>query len=308
MPASDTAGLPGLDGLDVRWDAPLGPLTSLKVGGRVTAVVSVKTEEELARTISAAAAGGLPWMVLGAGSNLLVPDGKTDAIVVRLAGVFRDVEDLPRDRVRAGAAVKCGALARKLAARGLGGLEFAAGIPGTIGGAVAMNAGYATRSTGDVLERARLLAPGGAIAEAVAADLELAYRCSRVRRTREVVLSATLVLERRDPAELLARIREGDAHRARTQPLTAPSCGSVFKNPPGDHAGRLIDAAGLKGERAGGAEVSHVHANFIVTAPGATAADVETLIARIQERVASRSGVALAREVLRLEECLVRTP
>lgn len=294
---------PALQGLDVKWDAAIAPFTSLKVGGTVTALVTVRDEGELVRALGEARAAALPWIVLGAGSNLLAPDGATRALAIRLAGSFRDIA-VSGTTVRAGAAVKCAQLARRLAQDELAGFEFAAGIPGCIGGCVVMNAGYGARAMADVLAGARLLDPPDRIADVPAAALELRYRGSRLRDSGEIVLAATLQLERGTRAAILEEIRAGDARRAATQPLSAPSCGSVFKNPPGDHAGRLIDAAGLKGLRIGGAEVSTVHANFIVTSPGARARDVLELIDTVRARVAQSSGVVLECEVIRLEQAL----
>lgn len=301
----DDAAAEWLAGVEIRWDAPLGTYTSMKVGGAVTALASVKDEDELRRAVSFANSARLPWLMLGAGSNMLVPDGRTEALAVRLVGSFLDIT-LDGAEVRTGAAVKCARLARRLAREGLRGFGFAAGIPGTVGGAVAMNAGYGGRSMADVVVAARLFRPGAGGYDVAARELGLGYRESRVRRTAEIVLRARLALERGSPESLAEEIRAGDAHRARTQPLSAPSCGSVFRNPPGDHAGRLIEAAGLKGARVGGAEVSTVHANFIVTSSGATCADVEALIERVRETVARGAGVTLEREVLRLSEALQR--
>lgn len=289
--------------LELREEAPLHAFTSLKAGGSVRVLATARDEEALRRALALARERALPYVVLGAGSNVLVPDGLLEAVVIRLAGSYRDIA-IDGTVATAGAAAKTGQVARRLQKEGLAGFAFAAGIPGTIGGAVVMNAGYSSRSMQDVLLDVRLLAPDGSIGVATREELGLAYRTSRLRSSAEIVLEARISLEHGDPGAIAEEIRRGDEHRARTQPLDAPSCGSVFKNPAGDHAGRLIEAAGLKGTRIGGAVVSSVHANFFVTQPGSPASDVLRLVELVRERVLAASGVELEPEVIRLEESL----
>ncbi len=280
----------------VRFDAPLGRFTSLRVGGPAEALASPADRDELARALAVARDLALPVTVLGGGFNTLVLDGGVPGLVLRM-NAFREVS--VRGRVLlADAGVSHARAVRSAADAGLAGLEFAAGIPGTVGGWVAMNAGIGEREMKDVLSGAEILRPGASRTEWISAgDLDLGYRAARGLPAGAVVVAARFELEAGDPARIRQTIRALLDRRAETQPTDRPSCGSVFKNPPGDFAGRLIEAVGLKGDRCGNAEISRLHANFIVTRPGARAAEVLALVERARKRVQAETGVRLEPEV-----------
>lgn len=277
---------------------PLAGHTTLKVGGPAAALVRVETPADLAGVAGTCAALGRPWLILGRGSNLLVSDAGWPGVVVTLGRGFRGVESRGETLV-AGAAELMPSLAARAAAEGLGGLAFGVAIPGSLGGAVRMNAGAHGRALGDVLEwaEAARLAAGGAVERFAAADLRMRYRETALPAD-AVVVRAALTLERVGAATLTADMATMKHWRRAHQPIGVPSCGSVFANPEADSAGRLIEAAGMKGYRIGRAQVSTVHANFITVEPGASAADVRAVIEAVQRAVAQQHGVELRREVV----------
>lgn len=321
-PAALLAALRARFGPRARADEPLARHGTFGVGGPVDAWVTVAREDDLLWLVATAAANGWPLMLVGNGTNVLYADAGARGIVARMALAEWRLEDMDEGhaRLRAGAGVSLPKLVNDLAERGLAGLEWGAGVPGTIGGGVVSNAGAHGACIADTLQTARVLvAAGGAadVYELPAAALDLSYRHSRFRAARrvvfddagqptaaprapleppEMIVGATFLLTRADPAEVRARIARYKQHRKDTQP-PQPSAGSVFTNPPGDHAGRLIEAAGLKGTRRGHAEISARHANFIVNTGGATAADIAGLIALARRTVRERFGVELELEV-----------
>ena len=281
----------------VAFDAPMARYTSLRVGGPADALATPRDRAELAALLAIAKQRGWPHFVIGAGFNTVVRDGGLPGLAIRLSA-FRELEILPGPRVRAEAGVSHASLTKRCAEEGLSGLEFGAGIPGTVGGWLAMNAGIGSHEVKDVVDAVELLEPGDAEPREIpAAALDFRYRALHGTAPGAVLLAATCRLDTKDPATVKATMAELLARRAATQPLDVPSCGSVFKNPPDDFAGRLIEAAGLKGLREGGAEISTTHANFIVNRGGATAADIQTLIDRAREGVARASGTTLETEV-----------
>jgi UDP-N-acetylmuramate dehydrogenase len=271
---------------------PLSRHTSLRVGGPADALVRVDTRSELESAAELCARHETPLFVLGGGFNTLVRDGGIRGVVLRLAGL-RAIER-HGTRLRAEAGVTHTQLTRFAAQAGLAGLEFGVGIPGTLGGWLAMNAGTREREVKDVVTSVEWLA-GAARSAQPRAALRFAYRKFE-RPAGAILLGAAFELEPDDPAAIRARMRAQLEARRATQPVDQPSCGSVFKNPPGDFAGRLIEAAGLKGLRCGGARISELHANFIVTSQ-ATASDVLALIERARAAVAAQFGVSLETEV-----------
>ncbi len=290
----------------LRVDEPLAAYTTLRVGGPADFLAVARTTDEVVALVRAAVELGLPWRVVGRGSNLLIADQGVRGLVIRNAanGVRIGPGDAPdRARVRADAGVSCANLASRAVKEGLAGLEFAVAIPGTIGGAVVQNAGAHGREMVDVLRAVEYLSAEGELATAPVEQLELAYRHSRFKRPPggEAVLRAEICLTRASPETVAEKVREIRAWRAASQP-TEPSAGSIFTNPPGDYAGRLIDAAGLKGLVIGGAQISSKHANFIVNLGGARAADVAALIDRAQAEVERQFGVHLEPEVERIGE------
>jgi UDP-N-acetylmuramate dehydrogenase len=284
----------------VRRDVPVASLTTYRLGGPVDVLARVTTDAELAAMAEVVATADRtpPMLVIGRGSNLLVADRGFPGLGVVLAGDFEAV-DVDRDGARAGGATPLPVLARRAAAAGQAGLEFFVGIPGSVGGAVRMNAGGHGRDTAAVLRRAWTLDLGAGDERPLprdAADLDLGYRHSALRPTM-VVTAAEFDTTPDDPAACAARVDEIVRWRREHQPGGA-NAGSVFRNPPGDSAGRLIDAAGLKGLRVGGAFVSPKHANFFQAEPGATADDVAALVAEVQARVDEATGVHLEPELL----------
>lgn len=278
----------------VEFDAPLGRRTTYRVGGAVSAQVEVESLEDLRVVTEVASSEGLPILPVGAGSNMLVADRGVRAIALTLGRSFLDL-NFEGDTVVVGGAVPLPVLARKTAAYGLEGLEWAVGIPGTVGGAVRMNAGGHGSDIAsvclrvhvfDLREREHLVVP--------AEELDFGYRSSRVGPD-WVVLRAELRAMHGDPVKARQRIEEIVKWRREHQP-GGQNTGSVFVNPPGDAAGRLIDLAGCKGMRVGKAEVSRKHANFIVVEADGAAAHVHELMARVRARVAERFGVWLEPE------------
>ena len=283
------------------FDEPMARYTSLRVGGPADAFARPANRAELAELLAIASRHGTPVCALGRGFNAIVRDAGLAGIVVQL-GALRALERLERERVRAEAGVTHTTLTRFCADEGLAGLEFGVGIPGTVGGWIAMNAGIPEHEMRDVVERVEIFDPLDHEARELTGE-ELHWRYRRLELPAQaLVLSATFVLSVDEPAAIRERMREYLDRRLATQPVNEPSCGSVFKNPEGDQAGRLIDAAGLKELRVGGAEISGLHANFIVNRGGATASDVLALIARATEEVETRFGVRLETEVRMLGE------
>lgn len=288
----------------LRPGVPLRELTTLRVGGPVDALVDLESEADLEALLDWSEQSGWPLVVLGKGSNLLAPDAGLRGVAMRLGRGLSGFEPLGEQGwVRAGAGLANAAFVSRGRALGLGGMEYLVAIPGTIGGAVAMNAGAHDGETARFLERARFHERGQGIAERPAADFPFAYRESALRGPLgRIVVSAVFRLRPMAPEAIRAREAEFQAYRRSTQPREHPNCGSVFVNPAGDFAGRLIERAGLKGRGVGGAQVSEMHANFIVNQGGATAADVLELIDVVREIVYQESGVRLELELQIMDE------
>jgi UDP-N-acetylmuramate dehydrogenase len=238
---------------------------------------------------------GVSWRVMGNGSNLLVRDEGVRGLVLRIRRTLDHISVDPPG-IEVGAGFPFPNLTREAARNGLAGLEFGAGIPGTVGGALVMNAGWHQHEIGNVVETVDYLDESGTETVLDRAACGFGYRSSRFRKERGIVLSARLRLLSDDADAILARMEEYASSRKRSQPTELPSCGSVFLQPEGDYAGRLIDRAGLKGLRAGAIQVSEKHANFFVNLGGGTAADALALVERVEEEVLRRFGVRLQRE------------
>lgn len=298
-PAELRSALEGV-GVSIVDDADLAQHTTLRVGGPAALLVTVEDEESLARVVTSTATRSVPLLVLGRGSNLLVRDDGWPGVVLRLGAGFRGIE-VEGTHVRVGAAEPMPSVAVRTAQLGLAGFAWGAAVPGTMGGGVRMNAGAHGADVSDTLVAARVMdARDGTIEEWGPERLALGYRSSALL-AHHVVVSVRLTLRHDDPERIMAEIDDIRTWRRTHQPLSRPSCGSVFTNPPGASAGALIEQAGLKGLRVGGAEVSRTHANFIVTSTGARATDVEELIDLVVARVRERSGVELRTEVVRPE-------
>jgi UDP-N-acetylmuramate dehydrogenase len=291
-----------------KFDEPLKRYTAWKIGGPADALLEPTNVEELIQAVEKAREHGVPVTVLGGGTNVLVRDGGIRGLTIRLAKSLTGIEIEDRS-VTAEAGVLYPLLANKTAGSGLRGLEFATGIPGTVGGAVYMNAGAYGGETKDVLDWADVLREGRVVrmhndvatlhatSPQHATSLRLSYRRSVLHDHPDwVVLRAGYTLEPGDPLELKARIREFRAQRMNGSP-NRPSCGSTFKRPEGDFPGRVIEAAGLKGTRVGQIEVSPVHANYLVNLGGGTAEEALELIELVKEEVRQRLGVELEPEV-----------
>jgi UDP-N-acetylmuramate dehydrogenase len=284
-------------GAAVRFDVPLARLTSLRVGGPVDAVASPANRTQLCATLRRLTRARVQHHVIGGGFNSLALDTPVAGVVIQLSR-WRRLEERPGHALRVEAGVSHSQLTRFCCERGFTGLEFGAGIPGTIGGWIAMNAGIPGREVGDRVIEIEVASPTGSrIAHLARPVLHFRYRALRGLAPGSIILSALLRVDRSTPAAVRAEVDQLLERREKTQPLSVPSCGSVFKNPPGDYAGRLIEAAGLKGHRVGGAQISPLHANFIANLGGATASDVMELIRIAKERVRAQSGTELECEV-----------
>ncbi len=300
MPRSSEAGLAaGLRGAGFRGsmlsDCPLASYTTWRIGGPAELLARPNDRDDLLLAVAWAVGHGVPWRILGNGSNLLVRDEGVRGLVIRTRKVLDDVQHDGR-RLVAGAGASFPAVARRAAALGLSGLEFGAGIPGTIGGAIVMNAGWHEYEIGNVVKNVEFLEPDGAVRRFDHDGCTFGYRRSRVRGRPGVVLGATLRLEPGDAAAIGARLERYASSRKTNQPTELPSCGSVFLKPGGDFAGRLIERAGLKGLRVGDVQVSPKHANFFVNLGRGTAADVLALVERVEHEVEAGFGVRLVRE------------
>ena len=281
----------------IRFDVPMASCISLRVGGPTDAVAAPADRVELADLLTICARQRIRHNVLGSGFNTLVTDDRIPGVVIRLSKLRR-LEERPGKLLRAEAGVSHSQISRFCVARGFAGLEFGAGIPGTLGGWLVMNAGIPEREVKDVVREIEVMSPTGKrISHLGRGALRFAYRALRGLAPGSVILSALLGIEISTRESVRNEVDRMLAKRAGTQPLNVPSCGSVFKNPPGDFAGRLIESVGLKGHRIGGAQISPVHANFIANTGNASAADVLALIEKARALVRERTGLRLETEV-----------
>jgi UDP-N-acetylmuramate dehydrogenase len=282
--------------LGLQRDVSLGERTYIGVGGRAPILLAPRDSEILARALARLAAVGVRWEVLGAGSNLLVADAGPSFVVVATEHLAGEPV-VAGDTVRAGAGYPVPRLVQRLQKAGLTGLEFAEGIPGSVGGAVRMNAGWHEGEFGSTVASLETVTRAGTIQTIAAEAGTFAYRRSPGLGDR-IVTSALLTLRPDDPARVAERMRAYRDHRVRTQPVGERNAGCMFRNPAGDHAGRLIDACGLKGRAIGRVMVSPVHANFFINQGGATCRDVMALIDLVRDTVSRMSGVTLESEVV----------
>jgi UDP-N-acetylmuramate dehydrogenase len=284
----------------IKINEPLSRYTTSRLGGPADALIEVTNAAELKDVVIAARQAGLPILMLGGGANVLVSDAGVRGLTI--INKAKHIEFRDNGVVWCEAGTVLPTLARECIARGLGGLEWAVGVPGTVGGAVVGNAGAHGRDIAADLTSATILNSANEVVEWSNAELNFGYRTSRIKsefriqKSETVVLAATFQLTPGSLAELEAGAAEFNDYRRRTQPPGA-SMGSMFKNPPGMAAGRLIDQCGLKGTRSGGAEISTVHANFFVNRGEATAADVKTLIDLARAQVRDRFGIELELEI-----------
>ncbi len=284
-----------LPGECIKTNEPMSRHTTFRIGGPARYYVRPKTREQLARTAMLCRRENVSWYVVGHGSNLLAGDEGYDGVILSTEGLTQcQVEG---EEMRAEAGLLLSRAAKEAARMSLGGFEFAAGIPGTVGGAVVMNAGAYGSELKDVLTWVRVLDTEGKILTLEAGELELGYRTSRIPSEGYVVLEAGFKLAAGDREAILGRMEELAAKRREKQPLDYPSAGSTFKRPAGHFAGKLIEDAGLRGFRVGGAQVSEKHCGFVVNRKDATAADVMELCREVKRRVREQSGVELELEV-----------
>ncbi len=282
-------------GIAIEADAPLAPLTTLRVGGPADRLATPRSRDELLAVLGAARDADVPLFVLGNGSDVVVADAGIRGLVIRNRA--RELA-VAGTSMRGDAGVAMAALVRRAITAELSGIAFGISIPGSLGGAVWANAGAHGGEMRDVVVRVEAWDPhDGALRDLSVTDCGFSYRESRFKHTAEIVIAAELTLERGTGEAIAADVAAYQARRLATQPLADQNAGSVFRNPPGDHAGRLVEAAGLKGERVGSARVSELHANFIVTDRAARAADVRALGDRVRAVVADRFGVVLEYEI-----------
>lgn len=295
-------------GPEARPDEPMWKHTSFRVGGPASLLIRAKSRKDLERLVPLIAGTGVPWRVLGGGTNVLVADAgvrecvilnQGDRFELRIAAERAAQEGPPQVVIDVPSGCPMATVARRTVDQGLAGLEWAVGLPGTVGGAVVNNAGAHGGDVASVLESVTAVSPSGQVVRLAAADMGYRYRNSVVKEGRHpglVVASAEFRLRRGSREQLRAAAARFEASRRERQP-TGLSAGSVFKNPSGDHAGRLIEAAGLKGLRAGGAQVSTLHGNFFLNTGGATARDLFHLARAVQDAVWEKYGVWLEPEL-----------
>jgi UDP-N-acetylmuramate dehydrogenase len=275
----------------------LGPFTWFRVGGPAQVLFAPESTEDLAYFLRHLPTE-IPVTVIGVGSNLIVRDGGVEGVVIRLGRGFNDIV-ADEDTVRAGTAALDKRVAEAAATAGIGGLEFYFGIPGTIGGALRMNAGANGGETKDVLEEATGVTRAGAIVTLNNAAMSFRYRGNGADPS--IIFTSALYRGTITPLEAIrARMAEVQNHRETVQPIREKTGGSTFKNPPGHSAWKLVDAAGLRGHKVGGAQVSDMHCNFLINTGDATAADIETLGETVRERVKAHSGIQLEWEIKRI--------
>jgi len=293
---SDRADLRAIAGNRVAFDEPLAPYTSWKVGGPADAWIVVRAEGELSQLMWFCRRRKMPWFVLGSGSNLLVGDGGIRGVVLRLAGEFAEIavsHDEATVSVRAGASASMALLTAKAASAGAVGVGALAGIPGSVGGSLRMNAGT-DREIGDFVRQVYVASP----AKAEPHPVTVQYYDRHTTLARDAIVShASFAFERGDPKRERSEMQRRLVRRKHTQPIALPNAGSCFRNPDGEAAARLIERAGAKGWREGGAEVSPLHANFVNNVDGARAQDIASLLARVRRAVRDRFAVELQLEV-----------
>jgi UDP-N-acetylmuramate dehydrogenase len=286
-----------LPNMELRFDEPMTKHTSFRIGGPVEVMAFPKNAEELSEILKVAAALDCELAILGAGTNVLAPDEGMKGLVICLKDCLDGVELLPNNRIRVMAGMTMTRAAVFAANHGLAGLEFAHGIPGSVGGGVYMNAGAYGGEIKDVCESVQIMDIAGNLRTLCNEEIEFSYRHSAMEDSGEIVISAVFRLENSEPDVIRARMKELQNKRSASQPLDMPSAGSAFKRPVGGYAAALIDQAGLKGYQVGGAAISTKHAGFAVNLGGATADDVKNLLAQVSDIVFAKSGIRLEPEV-----------
>ena len=286
-----------IPGIDLVEDAPMNEYTSFRAGGTADMLVTAADEDELRSILELITGEDYPHMILGNGTNILVRDGGYKGAIIKLGQGFKEISR-KETTLTVGAAMLLSSVAKTAMQEGLGGIEFASGIPGSLGGAVFMNAGAYNGEIKDVLQSVRLIAhDGSSVIEKTEDQMDMGYRKTAIQKTGEIVSQVKLKLYEKNTEDIRAEIAEYTARRNSKQPVTLPSAGSFFKRPEGHFAGKLIEDSGLKGVTVGGAQVSPLHAGFIVNIGGATATDILQLMNIVQARVMDNFGVLLEPEV-----------
>lgn len=285
-----------LSGGGVERSVPMKKLTTFKIGGPADILYTAASNEEAAEVISFCKGKGLPYFYMGNGSNLLVKDGGYRGIIIR-PGLGMSRISVEGNNLKAGAGARLSTLASTALEAALSGLEFAAGIPGSVGGAVMMNAGAYDMEIKDTIKSATAILPDGNIKSFSVGELDLSYRHSIFTNNEAMIVEAEFELKKGSKDDITAKIKDLNDRRRKKQPLEFPSAGSTFKRPTGDYAGRLIEASGCSNLACGGARVSPKHSGFIINDANATAADVLNLIAIVQMRVKEFSGIDLETEI-----------
>ncbi len=283
--------------IELRFNESLAKHTSFRIGGPAEVMAFPRDAEALCGILKASALLDCKPAILGAGTNVLAPDDGISGLVICLKDCLGGMEQLDDCRIRVAAGVTMTRAAVFAAGLGLGGMEFAHGIPGTVGGGVYMNAGAYNIEIASICESVDVMDMSGKITTLTAEEMDFSYRHSRLEEQGGVVLSAVFKLHKKDETEIRARMQELMAKRKASQPLELPSAGSAFKRPIGGYAGALIEQAGLKGFQIGGAAVSEKHAGFVVNLGGASASDVRELLAQVAQKVYDHSGILLEPEV-----------
>ncbi len=278
---------------DVKYNEPLRLHTSFRIGGEAEVMAFPKNENELAELLKL----GVAYRILGAGTNVLAPDAGIPGLIICLKDCLDGIERLDDTHIRVMAGVTMTRAAVFAANHGLSGLEFAHGIPGTVGGGVYMNAGAYGGEICQVCKCVEVMRQDGSLVTLSNEQMQFSYRHSALEETGDIVLAATFSLEPKSQEEIKAKMKELMAKRSASQPLDLPSAGSAFKRPVGGYAAALIDEAGLKGFAVGGAAISMKHAGFAVNLGGATAGDVQSLLKQVSDIVFERSGIRLEPEV-----------
>ncbi len=283
--------------LELRDQEPLSKHTSFRIGGPAEIMAFPKNAEELSLLLKLSKKMDIKPAILGAGTNVLAPDEGTAGLVICLKDCLNGIEQLPGSRIRVMAGVTMARAAVFAANHGLSGMEFAHGIPGTVGGGVYMNAGAYGGEIGKICESVTVMDGGGQMRRMSREDLKFRYRHSVLEETGEIVVSAVLALTEDSPEAIKGRMKELLSKRSASQPLDLPSAGSAFKRPVGGYAAALIDQSGLKGFRVGNAAISSKHAGFAVNLGGATARDVRSLLQQVSDRVYADAGIRLEPEI-----------
>lgn len=280
----------------IKIDEPLSKHTTWRIGGPAELFVEPSTKAGLIKTFEIIRENQLPWRIIGRGSNILVSDDGLKGITIKLAAGM-DALDIKDELVTVGAGYPLVKLATVLSRQGLSGLEFAGGIPGSVGGAVFMNAGAHGSDISAIFVKCLVLFEDGRLEWLAHKDMDFAYRTTKLQEQNAICVEAVFKLQKGDRTEIVSKMQANKDYRKQSQPYSFPTCGSVFRNPLPNYAGNLIEEAGLKGYQIGGAQISELHANFIVNIDSATSKDVLDLIAYVKKKIYDKNQINMETEV-----------